>query len=222
MIFADPNVIYLLLLVGLWASVFGIYIPGTGVVEGVAVVTLAGALIALVSNPATNWLAVLLIGAGVLGYMLIPLYRHSLARLALVGLILQAVGGIFLFSGTSVSLLIIVATIGITLFFYQFALLRILEKQTNEPSVGDEELLPGSLGQVSKALDPVGIVNVRSESWTAYSNEPLQPGETIVVVAKEGLRLYVEKAKPKRRPRQTTDVEPVDAAAPLHQNDSKS
>ncbi len=42
----DPNLTYLLLLLGLWASVFGVYVPGTGFIELLA----AGA-----ADPAQFW-----------------------------------------------------------------------------------------------------------------------------------------------------------------------
>ena len=54
----DPNVVYLMLLLGLWASALAIYIPGTGLWEVIALAILAGALYLLSTLP-TNWLAVL-------------------------------------------------------------------------------------------------------------------------------------------------------------------
>jgi membrane-bound ClpP family serine protease len=44
-------------------------------------------------------------------------------------------------------------------------------------------------------------VQVRSEQWTARSDRPLQPGEEIVVLERDGLQLYVEGVKHKRTPR---------------------
>lgn len=205
MIFSDPNVVYLLLLLGLWSSVFGLYIPGTGVLEVLALLTVIGSLLALAVNPATNWLAAILIGVGVLGYMFIPLYRRAWARFAGLGLVAQAVGGLFLFNATtsaSVSPLFVTFTVGLSFLFYKFVLLPFAEKQSHQPVLGDEELLPGAFGTVVKALDPVGTVNVRSELWTAYADEPIAAGEHIMVISKEGLRLFVEKAKHKRRPLQ--------------------
>lgn len=52
----------------------------------------------------------------------------------------------------------------------------------------------------SSRLEPVGTVNVNSELWTAYSNEPLPSGTYVEVVSKEGLRLFVVRAKPKHLP----------------------
>lgn len=198
---SDPNLTYLLLVVGLWASVFGLYVPGTGVVELLAAIGMLGALLALAANPATNWLFAVLIGVGVLSYMLLPLYRREWARWALLGLVLQAFGGFFLFTDSAVSPLLIGVTVAISFGLYQLVLVPFHRKQTSLPTVGDEELLEGAHGYVVKPLDPVGTVNVNSELWTAYSSEPLPSGTYVQVVSKEGLRLFVERAKPKRTPR---------------------
>ncbi len=196
----NPNITYLLLIVGLWASVFGLYIPGTGVVEIFAAIAMGAALLALAANPATNWLFAVLLGAGVLGYLLLPLYRREWARFGLLGLILQAIGGLFLFSQTLVSPVLIGVTVAISFAIYQLVLLPFHRKQTSEPVVGDAELLSGAFGYVVKPLDPVGTVNVNSELWTAYSNEHLPSGEYVQVSSKEGLRLYVVRAKHKHAP----------------------
>lgn len=208
----NPNITYLLLIVGLWASVFGLYIPGTGVVEILAAIALGGALLALAANPATNWLFAVLLGVGVLGYLLLPLYRREWARFALLGLVLQAIGGLFLFTEMLVSPVLIGVTVAISFGIYQLVLLPFHRKQTSEPVVGDDELLSGAFGYVVKPLDPVGTVNVNSELWTAYSNETLPAGEYVQVVAKEGLRLYVERAKHKHTPRLAAveDEKPLD------------
>lgn len=194
----DPNFIYLLLLLGLWAAVLGIYSPGTGIIETAAFLALAGAFVLMALNPATSWFAVIALVVGVLWYLLTPLFRHDLARLGLIGLALQVIGGLALFSDRPVSPAFIAITAGLSLAFFQLVLVRFLKRQSHPTA--DEELAPGATGWVVKTLDPVGTVNVQGELWTAYSDDVLQPGERIAVIEKEGLRLHVEKAKPKRHP----------------------
>ncbi|MFQ3536010.1 MAG: NfeD family protein [Aggregatilineales bacterium] len=208
----DPNLTYLLLVLGLWASVFGLYVPGTGFVELLAGVAMIGAFLALAANPATNWLFVVLLGAGVLSYMLLPLYRREWARAALLGLVGQAIGGLFLFADTLTSPVLIALTVGISFGLYQLVLVPFHRKQISQPTVGEDELLEGAQGYVVKALEPVGTVNVNSELWTAYSNEALPSGTPVRVVSKEGLRLFVERTKPKHKPRlaEVTDESPPD------------
>ena len=62
----------------------------------------------------------------------------------------------------------------------------------------DDEPLIGTEGYVQRALDPVGTVYVRGESWTARSEAPLAAGTEVAVVDQEGLTLFVEAIKHKR------------------------
>ncbi len=195
----DPNVVYLLLLVGLLISALAVYIPGTGLWELVAVALMAAALFALSALP-TNWLAVLALVAGSFDFLMVPLYRQRLTVLALLGLIFQVGGGVLLFNGLSVSWIIIALTLGLSLLFYQFVLIPARMSRFHPPVQDDEQLLPGSTGRVVRPLDPLGTVHIRGELWTAYSDLPLQSGDEVVVIEKDGLRLHVEKVKTKRKP----------------------
>ncbi|HVU13065.1 MAG TPA: hypothetical protein VHD90_17425, partial [Phototrophicaceae bacterium] len=56
----DPNLVYLILIVGLWLSVTAFHIPGTGIAEVLAAVGVISSLVILASMP-TNWWALLLI-----------------------------------------------------------------------------------------------------------------------------------------------------------------
>jgi membrane-bound serine protease (ClpP class) len=206
---SDPNLTYLLLIVGLWASVFGLYISGTGLVELLAAIGMIGALLALAANPATNWIFAVLIGAGVLSYTLLPLYKREWARWAPLGLALQAISSFFLFTDTAISPVLIGVTVAISFGLYQLVLLPFHRKQVSPPVVGEDEPIEGAYGYVVKPLDPVGTVNVDGELWTAYSAEPLPSGTYVQVISREGLRLRVERAKLKQAPHlaQTEDAE---------------
>ncbi len=206
MLLTDPNVVFVILLVGLWASSLAIYIPGTGLWEMLALGVLAGALYLLSTLP-TNWLAVLALVAGTLGFLMVPLVSQRLTAMALVGLILQVVGGLGLFNGMSVSWVTIAATVGVSFAFYQYVLIPARTARTHPPAMDDERQLPGAVGRVVMPLTPVGTVHVHGELWTAYSDRPLQEGDAIIVIEKEGLRLHVEKVKAKRTPDDSGEVE---------------
>lgn len=202
----DPNLVYLLLVFGLWAAVTAAYIPGTGLIELVAI----GALVAefyILSTLPTNWLAVLLLVIGVLGFLLIPFVNQRWVRLAEAGLILQAVGGILLFNGgLHVSWLLIAVTVGAALVYHRFALMPLLERAWHQAAVLDDSgQLVGAIGRASKSFDLVGklyvgTVHVNGEHWTATSTRPLEMGDSIVVVEREGLQLVVENVKHKHTP----------------------
>lgn len=201
----DPNVVYLVLLFGLWVAVTAAYIPGTGAIEALAIVALVIALVILAGMP-TNWGAVVLLVLGVLSFLLVPFLSARLAILAQGGLILQAIGGALLFNGLSVSWLIIAITIGIALLYHNFALLPLLRRVRQQKAVIDDNgQLIGMAGHVTSGFTPygggfVGTVNVRSEQWTANSNKPLSAGDEIVVLERDGLQLLVEGLKHKQAP----------------------
>lgn len=200
----DPNLVYLILIAGLWLSVTAAYLPGTGIVE---VLAIGGVIVALfvLANMPTNWLAVLLLVVGVLGFLIMPFIDQRFALLSVGGLILQALGSLFLFNGLSVSLPLIAVTIGAALLYHRFALLRVLETHRAQPAMLEDEPIIGASGYVQKALDPVGTVYVRGESWTARAADDLPPGTPITVVEREGLTLYVEAIKSKREPHETLE-----------------
>ena len=193
----DPNIVYLILIAALWLSVTAVYLPGTGIVEVLAIGGLIGALALLAQLP-TNWLAVLLLVIGVLGFLIMPLIEKRLALISVTGLILQAVGSLTLYhGGLAVSLPLIAVTIGAALLYHRYALLRVLESHKQQPAMIDDETIIGAGGYVQKAIDPVGTVYVRGESWTARSDESLPSGTPIAVVDRDGLTLFVEAVKQK-------------------------
>jgi membrane-bound serine protease (ClpP class) len=207
LLMTDPNFVYLVLLFSLWVAVTAAYVPGTGVVEALAVIGLIIALVLMTSMP-TNWGSVLLLVLGVLTFLLVPFLTPRLALLAQGGLILQAVGGALLFNGLSVSWLIIAITIGIALLYHNFALLPLLRHAREQKAVIDDNgQLVGMTGRVSSAFASsgasfVGTVNVRSEQWTAFSDKPLLAGDEVVVIERDGLQLLVEGLKHKQAPKE--------------------
>ncbi|MBZ0286584.1 MAG: hypothetical protein K8I30_03150, partial [Anaerolineae bacterium] len=207
LLMTDPNFVYLVLLFGLRVAVTAAYVPGTGFIEALAVIVLIAALIVMASMP-TNWGAVLLLVLGVLSFLLVPFLNSRLALLAQGGLILQAVGGAWLFNGLSVSWLVIAITIGIALLYHNFALLPLLRRARDQKAVIDDNgQLVGMAGRVTTTFMPVGssytgAVNVRSEQWTALSDKPLLAGDEIVVIERDGLQLLVEGLKHKQAPKE--------------------
>ncbi len=196
----DPNLVYLILIVGLWLSVTAFHIPGTGIMEVLAAVGVISSLVILASMP-VNWWALVLIVIGVLGFLIVPFVNRRFAPLASLGLILQAIGSLLLFNGLSVSVPLIAVTIIVALIYYFFALLPALEHQRKSaPALLEDQPIVGLEGRVQSTVDPVGTVYVRGETWTARSDHKLDVGTEVSVVDQEGLTLYVEAVKQKRRP----------------------
>ncbi len=195
----DPNVVYIMLILGLWLSVTAAYIPGTGVAEALAIVGVAVSLFMLANMP-TNWWAVMLIVIGVLSILIMPLIDRRFIMLTIVGLALQGFGSLVLFDGGSVALPLIVGTMAALFLYHHYALLPVLDyRHKGAPAMLEDQPLVGLTGRVRSAVDPVGTVYVRGETWSARSNRKLEPGTEVSIVDQEGLTLYVEAVKQKRR-----------------------
>ncbi|PJF26295.1 MAG: hypothetical protein CUN53_08430 [Phototrophicales bacterium] len=196
----DPNIVYLALLASLWLVVAAIHMPGTGLLEVLALIAVIGAVILLVSVP-THWGAAVIVVIGTLSALVIPFFGREYELVAVGGLILAAVGALFLFNGMAVSPPIVLIVTGAWLIFQHFGLLPALEHQKAQPAMLDDQSIIGASGYVQKAINPVGTVYVQGESWTARATNgtsPLTEGTEITVVERNGLTLLVEPAKHKR------------------------
>lgn len=202
----DPNIVYVLLVFGLWTFVTAVYLPGTGVIEVVAGVIMLITVLLLATIPSTNWWAVLLIIIGVLGFMILPFLRDKrLERLALLGLALQAFGALFLFRDGMIHPLLIALTVIAPLGYHLWVLMPILDnlRELEKQPKSEEISLIGTSGRVVQQIEGVGkaagTVQVRGELWSAQAHDALPSGTPIAVVDMDGLLLMVEAVKEKHR-----------------------
>jgi len=195
----DHSVVYLGLIISLWIGVTSAYVPGTGILEGLAIVGLGAMLMVMVQIDQVRWPAVLVLVMGVSAFFVIPFIDIKYAPYAIGGLGLQAAGAAFMFAGEMVQPFLIVMTVLLPFAYYQWVLLPMLENARKRPSADKDDLLIGMEGRATRDIDPVGTVHVNSESWTATSAENIRKGTTVVVIGREGLRLIVEGIKEKRR-----------------------
>ncbi len=190
----DPNLIYLLLMAGLWTSAIGAYIPGTGVAE-VAGAGLILGTVYLLSLVAANWLAVIALVAGASLFFLLPLLKAEWEPFAIAGLAAQAIASFFLFADASVSPVLIAIGVLLGWAYHRTILRSILKQQRQLSSTQKDEFLVGARGRVMAPIEERGTVQVRGELWTARSRARLESGTEIVVTQQDGLELHVEKAK---------------------------
>ncbi len=198
----DPTVVYLLVVVGLWAALTALYTPGTGVIEVIGLALLGVAGWALFNTPTTNWLALLLIVLGVSAFTAVPFVNQRWATIAEAGLILQGVGGFLLFEGTPPNVFVIALTLVLAWVYHRYVLVPMLRMMRNRPEAGDE--LNDVLGARGRVVAPVvppnsGTAQVIGELWTVRSDRPLQKGDVVIVTEVNGLELAVEKLKNKRQ-----------------------
>lgn len=194
----DPNVAYVMLIIALWATVTAAYAPGTGLLEGLSALSWLLTLWMLSALP-TNWLAVMVVVFGGLGFMLMPFINRRMAVLSIVGLGLQSAGSLALLNnGRSVSLALIIALAGLALAYHQLLLVPMLNRYHRQTEGSAEDRILGSKGRVISPINPMGSVRAMGEIWTARSDKPLDSGDEVVVIEREGLVLLVEGIKHKR------------------------
>ncbi|WP_348240644.1 NfeD family protein, partial [Salmonella enterica] len=67
-----------------------------------------------------------------------------------------------------------------------------------EAVADEDDLLIGATGRVVSPLNPVGTVQAAGDLWTARSDRPLESGDEVIVLRRDGLMLIVEGIKHKR------------------------
>ncbi|MCX7707916.1 MAG: hypothetical protein N2204_07915 [Anaerolineae bacterium] len=198
---ANPNVAYLLLVMGLLGLVAEIVTAGS-VFPGVAgVICLLLSLYGLLRLP-TNWIGIALIAAGIV--MFLADIKVSGFGLSIGAVIAFALGSLLIFTPFWVEVpataapvaqlnpwVIVAATGGVAAFFL-LAVSAAVKAQFRPVAMGQSTLI-GKIGTVKSPLDPEGIVHVEGEEWTAISTTgvPLPVGTAVRVVDVQGLRLQV-------------------------------
>jgi membrane-bound serine protease (ClpP class) len=188
-----PNVVYLLLMAGLWLAAMAIVSPGTGLLEigAFAVLILAG--LGTLRVPLDLW-ALGVIGLGVVLFVGALRWRRTALWLVLSAVLLS-VGSAFLLGmeagQTAVHPLLAAAVSILTVAFFWVAVRRGVLAQRSKPA-HDPEAILGQVGDVRTALDPVGSVYVGGELWSARSETALPVGIPVRVRGREGLVLLVD------------------------------
>lgn len=196
---ADPNIAFLLLLIGFYGIVLEFWNPGTFVAGTVGGISLILALTALSALPVHyGALALLVLGiALMIGEALTP----GIGILGIGGVIAFLAGSYFLFEGAdadiefAVSLpLIIGATI--TTAALTFGVVgAAMTAHRRKPTTGAEEMI-GSEARVVSWQDGHGQVHLHGEIWAAryerMVTQSLKTDDTVRVVGRDGLTLIVE------------------------------
>jgi len=198
-----PNLVYLLLMAGLWLAAMAIASPGTGLLEVAAVVVLVMAGVGTLSVPLDLW-ALGVIGLGAVLFVGALRWRRTALWLVLSAVLLS-VGSAFLLGmeagRTAVHPLLAAAVSILTIGFFWIAVRRGILAQRAKPAHDPERVL-GQVGDVRTPLDPLGSVYVGGELWSARSETVLSVGTTVRVRGREGLVLLVDPvpAEPAAKP----------------------
>lgn len=192
-VITDPNVAYILMLIGLYGLIYEFANPGM-ILPGVAgTICLLLALFAFQVLP-INYagLALMLLGVA---FMVGEVFVPSFGALGIGGMVAFVIGSIMLLDtdipgyGISIPLIGFFALTSAGLFMF---VLGMALKARRRPVVSGVEEMIGSVGVALDDFDQAGRIRVHSEIWTAVSKTPVRRGDRVRVVAVDGLRLFIE------------------------------
>jgi membrane-bound serine protease (ClpP class) len=196
-----PNLLFIVLLAGVWLVALAMVTPGTGVLEVLAAATCALAGSGLLVLPFNTWsLVPLILGVGFLG---LAVWRRASAVWLALAAVSLSLGSVFLFKrpggGPSVSPALAIAGSLLTLGFFWLSIRKSLAAQQAAPRLHPLSVT-GAIGEARTDIDGSGSVYVAGELWSARSGSPISAGSKVKVVDRQGLILTVEAVNQDRKP----------------------
>ncbi|GAB4572569.1 MAG: hypothetical protein Kow0077_12310 [Anaerolineae bacterium] len=205
----EPNLLYGVLVVAAWIAVLALLIPGTGVIEFFAA---AGLLLGLggMFYIGSGWPGLLVTLVAFALYALAMFRQFTAAQdekghagemnlllVAGVASLLQVIGGLLITAnvpGLAWWFVIVLALLSLAV--YRWMLLPAASALRPPPQTGEEALV-GLVTEVRAAptKDRPATIFVDGELWQVISEDDLQAGDQVQVVARQGMRLVVKRVE---------------------------
>lgn len=192
-VITNPNVAYILMLIGVYGLLLEFYNPG-GILPGtIGAISLLLALYAFQLLP-INYAGMALILLGI-ALMIGEAFEPSFGVLGIGGVIAFVIGSIILMDteapgyGIDLSVIITFAFTSVLIFIVVVGLAL---KSRRRPIVSGMEELIGGKARVVNDFDHQGTVTIHSEHWQALSTTPLQQNQQVKITGIKGLTLIVE------------------------------
>jgi membrane-bound serine protease (ClpP class) len=191
--FWRPEVMFVLMLIAIYGLIGEMTTPGAILPGVIGAIALVLALYMSAILP-VNVAGLLLIGLAV-GLFLIDVFAPTHGVLTGGGIVAFLVGSLMLFDRRDplfrLSLAYIIPSVILTSGFFLLIVGKGLQAQRLPVKVGQETML----GKVVSALTPIdsngGRVFIEGENWAARSTTPINQGDTVKIIAVEGLTLKV-------------------------------
>jgi len=190
----DPNIAFLLFVLGLAGIVFEILHPG------ISIPGILGGLSFLISLVLLGMLPVNIAGVVLIlisiGFFAFEAHVPGFGVPAALGIASLLLGGLFLFDksvpGAQVSKGLVIGTAVAVGLFFGFVVRAVVKARRQLPSPKHIDDLIGTEAIVVRALDPQGIVRARREQWSARSSSSVPEGASVRITGVKGLTLEVE------------------------------
>lgn len=182
-VLSQPDVAYLLMMLGLMGIFFEISQPGVVLPGVVGVISLLLAFFAFQTLP-INYVGMLLIVVALVMFIL-EVTVVSYGMLTVGGVLALALGSLMLVDSPDpllrISVEVIAATVVAILSCLGLVILFVVKAQQRPPVSGQEGLI-GEVGQALTELNLAGRVFVHGEYWDALASTPIEKGAAIEVV----------------------------------------
>ena len=194
-VITDPNVAYILLMIGIYGLILEFYNPGVGIGAVVGVICLLLGAFALQMLP-INYagLALLIVGIGLLAA---EAFSPSFGVFGVGGVIAFVIGSIILMDtdlpGYQISYPIIAAIAAISLGIALSAVGAALRARKARSATGKESMI-GGRAEVIDDFEGEGRVRAFGEVWQARGEEPLEKGDRVEIVGVDGVWVHVARA----------------------------
>jgi membrane-bound serine protease (ClpP class) len=194
-IISNPNIAYILLMLGIYGLIFELANPGVilpGVIGGISIIL---AFFALQMLP-INYAGVALILLGIILFIA-EVKITSYGLLSVAGVISLLLGSVMLIDSPAEFLQIsfvrfILPVVVVSAGFFLFALIMVVRAHRRLPTTGKEGLI-GRTGVATVDLKPEGVVEIRGELWNAVAEEEIKAGEKVQVTEMDGMKVKVIK-----------------------------
>jgi membrane-bound serine protease (ClpP class) len=193
-VITDPNIAYILMLLGIYGLFFELWNPGyvfPGVIGGICLLLALYAFQVLPISYAG--LGLILLG---MAFMVAEAFVPSFGALGIGGGVAFVIGSIILFDteveGFGVAWPLIAAVaISSALFFFGVVYLAL--KARRRAVVSGQEQMIGLTGEALEDFaQGVGRIRAHGEEWQARTGAPVHKGQRVRVVSRDGLTLVVE------------------------------
>jgi len=189
----NPNVAYLLMLIGIYGLLLEGLHPGTMVPGVVGAISLLLALFAF-QVMSVNYAGLALIGLGVL-LIVAETFVPSFGALGLGGIVAFVIGSVMLLDegvpGFSIAWQLIGA-MGLAGALVLLAIVTFAVRARRRPVVTGTEGLLREQAEALEGFDRHGFVRVHGETWSATSRAPVHAGQRLRITKVHGLTLEVE------------------------------
>jgi membrane-bound serine protease (ClpP class) len=193
---SDPNIAYILMLLGVYGLIFELSNPGSILPGVVGAICLILAFYAFQTLP-INYAGLLLLLSALIMFIA-EIKVQSYGLLTVGGIISMILGSLMLMKSDApffrISWAVIIPSVATTALFFVFVVGMAVRAQRARPVTGVEGLV-GRMATAQTDIAPQGRVLFQGELWDAVSDEAIKQGESVVVKAVEGLKLVVKRSK---------------------------